>query len=157
MSLNSAETDHPNRSVFVYGVLCFDKVLIALLQRLPDKTQHRVDGHIARLFELDGWMPFPVLLQHPTQQVDGFVLRGLTTQDLAILDRFEAAGHYYDRLPLLQLGDETVDYYKPTTKLLQDGTIGQAWQTEINQTLYAERYAEQVIPEFFASNPDLKL
>ncbi|MEH6650070.1 MAG: gamma-glutamylcyclotransferase family protein [Motiliproteus sp.] len=144
------------RSVFVYGVLCFDSILLALLKRVPNKIPHRVDGYLARTIQLEEFAPFPVLLAAPEQSVDGFILHDLTAPELLVLDRYETGEHnYYDRVTLFTHQGCNIDYYQPTPRLLNDGSLGEPWVPQTHQDSYAKTYIADVISAFFDSNPDL--
>lgn len=143
-------------SIFVYGVLCFDSVLLALLKRVPKKTPRRVDGYRARTIQLETFAPFPVLLADPQQSVDGFILHDLTSTELLILDRYESGEHhYYDRVALFVYQGSNIGYYRPTQRLLDDGFLGEPWVPQTHLESYAETYITDVISDFFDSNPDL--
>ena len=144
------------RSVFVYGVLCYDSILRGLLKRVPEKTPYCVDGYLARTIQLEAFAPFPVLLLDPEQSVDGFILHNLTTAELRILDRYESGEHnYYDRIALFTHNGNCIDYYQPTQRLLDDGDLGGPWMPQAHQDSYAKAYITEVVSVFFDSNPDL--
>jgi gamma-glutamylcyclotransferase (GGCT)/AIG2-like uncharacterized protein YtfP len=148
-------------SIFVYGTLCFDKVLQALLQRIPTKTPHTLSGYYAKAIVVHDWNPFPVLLEDDQRQVRGYLLKGLTAVELQIIDRFETAAYivgsgYFDRKPLFEHLDETVEYYRPSAKLFCDGTLGADWDMETYQAAFADSYVADTIPAFFGNNPDLE-
>jgi gamma-glutamylcyclotransferase (GGCT)/AIG2-like uncharacterized protein YtfP len=144
------------RSLFVYGTLCFDKVLQALLQRIPNKTPYTLRSYCAKAIAVHDWNPFPVLIEDAQQQVKGYLLQDLTAVELQILDRFETAEYgYFYRVQLFERHNETVEYYQPTAKLFCDGTLGPDWDMKTYQSAFADSYVEQTIPEFFSKNPDL--
>lgn len=144
------------RPIFVYGTLCFDKVLQALLQRIPSKTPHTLTGYCAKTIAVHDWNPFPVLIEDAQQQVQGYLLQGLTSVELQILDRFETAEYgYFERVPLFERHNDTIEYYRPTARLFCDGALGPDWDMETYQSAFADSYVEDTIPAFFHENPDL--
>jgi gamma-glutamylcyclotransferase (GGCT)/AIG2-like uncharacterized protein YtfP len=84
--------------LFVYGSLCFDEVLVALLGRVPARVA----------FSLEGWRvaslrhrPYPGLVAQVGAQADGAVLTDLTDAEWQVLDEYE--GPQYERRAVGQL------------------------------------------------------
>lgn len=91
---------HPNQpgqfiNTFVYGSLMFDAVWDILISTRYRKTEARLDGY-ARV-RVRGEV-YPGLVQAPGRSVNGILVNGVRSEDIAILDRFE--GKYYKRVPV---------------------------------------------------------
>ena len=79
---------HEDAPLFVYGTLCFEEVLRALLGRAPRGEPASVAGW--RAAALAG-RPYPGLVPARGGVARGRVLSGLTPGEFAVLDRFEGA------------------------------------------------------------------
>ncbi len=138
--------------LFVYGTLTFDLVLQALLGHVPEKVKLDVSDYYARTIHLEGWEDFPVLISKAGESVSGYVLKNLTAQDIARLDRYEFTDIGYYKRTILQ---DNIYYYQPAENLFAVGKLGNVWEmSKIDESLEAV-YAEKVVPDFMAENMDL--
>lgn len=143
------------RHLFVYGTLAFNKVLDALLGYVPKKEYVEVRGYIARNIDLEGWEPFPVLLEQAGSVVKGYVLKDLSESDFKKLDRYEFTDlDYYVRKPLPEAG-EHVEFYEPAATLMALGVLGEEWDTDKLDPLLESIYADSVVPKFKLEHPDV--
>lgn len=143
------------KHLFVYGTLAFNKVLHALLGYVPEKEYVEVPGYIARNIDLEGWEPFPVLLEKSGAVVKGYVLKNLTESDFKKLDRYEFTDlEYYVRRPLIEAGSN-VEFYEPAETLLRLGVLGGEWDTDKLDPLLETIYAESIVPKFKLEHPDV--
>ncbi|EOA17535.1 hypothetical protein CARUB_v10005885mg [Capsella rubella] len=87
MSMLSGKAGH---DLFVYGSLQESEVVKVLLNRVPDSVSAVLSG----LFRLKGRV-YPTILPDGTGEVTGKVLKGITDDELKMLDEFEDVE--YDR------------------------------------------------------------
>ncbi|XP_065019307.1 AIG2-like protein D isoform X2 [Musa acuminata AAA Group] len=73
-------------SVFVYGTLLADEVVRVLLKRVPPSSPAIL--HNYHRFSIKGRV-YPAILPIDCKNVAGEVLRGITDQELDVLDSFE--------------------------------------------------------------------
>lgn len=143
------------KHLFVYGTLAFNKVLHALLGYVPEKEYVEVSGYIARNIDLEGWEPFPVLLEKSGAVAKGYVLKNLTESDFKKLDRYEFTDlDYYVRKSLIEAG-ANVEFYEPAETLLKLGVLEGEWDTDKLDPLLETIYAESVVPKFKLEHPDV--
>ncbi len=138
--------------LFVYGTLTFDRVLQALLGHVPKKEKMHVSDYYARTIHLEGWEDFPVLLAQAGVRVSGYVLKNLTAQDIARLDRYEFTDIGYYKRTILQ---DNIYYYQPAENLFAVGKLGNVWEMNKIDASLETVYAEKVVPDFMAENMDL--
>jgi hypothetical protein len=142
--------------LFVYGTLAFDGVLQALLGHVPEKESISVSGYVARTIHLDGWDPFPVLLESPEHCVAGHILKGLSEVDFIKLDRYEfTEREYYFRKTLPIPGRENVLFYEPAKNLFALGELGDVWDTSSLDPSIEFTYVNSLVPKFKSENPDI--
>ena len=79
-------------NLFVYGTLVSPKVLQELLGRKLESEPARLNGYtLIRTPATFGY--YPIAVPRKNGAVAGLILRGLTSQDLDILDEYEEVGH----------------------------------------------------------------
>uniref|UniRef100_A0A1J3C8L5 Putative gamma-glutamylcyclotransferase n=1 Tax=Noccaea caerulescens TaxID=107243 RepID=A0A1J3C8L5_NOCCA len=121
MSILSGKAGH---DVFVYGSLQEPQVVYVLLNRIPDHVSAVLSGF--HRFRLKGRI-YPTILPDGTRQVTGKVLKGITDDELKLLDDFEDVE--YDRKSVqVVLAD--------TSEKLQVGTY--VWRNKNDPDLYGE-------------------
>lgn len=80
-------------NIFTYGSLMFPEVWERVVGSNYHCSSARLDGYLRRQLRDE---IYPVIVQHgPASHVDGRLYIGVSTEDLARLDRFE--GEYYVR------------------------------------------------------------
>ena len=145
-----------NSGLFVYGTLVFDGVLDALLDYVPKKEPLVMKGYVAKIIHLEGWEPFPVLLESIDHSVSGFVLKDLTEQDLERLDRYEYVDEgYYTRQLIYISSDVYVTVYEPAKNIFEVGKLGDVWSVETIDPLLESIYVDSVVPKFRREHPDI--
>ncbi|CAB79849.1 AIG2-like protein [Arabidopsis thaliana] len=108
--------------LFVYGSLQEPEVVYVLLNRVPDHVSAVLSG----LFRLKGRV-YPTILPDGTGKVNGKVLKGITDDELKMLDEFEDVE--YDR--------KTVEVMlTDTSEKLQVETY--VWKNKDDPDLYGE-------------------
>lgn len=120
--------------LFIYGTLCDREVSEAVLGRsilVQDMIPcHAPDFAVYKVADV----AYPCLLAQKGAQAEGFLLTGLSEEDIAKLDLFE--GPNYTRTPLAITGDDLAlvshsEYYKPHEALQTDGPWDfSKWQRE---------------------------
>ncbi len=142
--------------LFVYGTLAFDGVLQALLGHVPDKEQVSVSGYVARTIHLEGWEPFPVLLESQEHCVAGHILKDLSETDFIKLDCYEFTDReYYFRKALIIEGRDNVYFYEPAVNLFALGQLGEVWDTSNLDPSIEFTYVNTLVPNFKKENPDI--
>ncbi|KFK29712.1 hypothetical protein AALP_AA7G169200 [Arabis alpina] len=121
MSILSGKGGH---DLFVYGSLQEPQVVYVLLNRVPDHISAVLSGF--HRFRLTGRV-YPTILPDSTREVTGKVLKGITDDELKLLDEFEDVE--YDR--------HTVEVVlKDTSEKLQVETY--VWKNKDDLDLYGE-------------------
>ena len=129
--------------VFVYGTLMAPEVMGALIKRVPLMQPARLDGF--ERWSLRGAV-FPAAREAAGGRVDGMLVDGLSTDELAVLDWFEDGG--YERLPvrvrLLAPRAESVDagVYCWPARRAGDLRVGVAWSYEDFRLRHLPEYIE---------------
>ncbi|CAL9768090.1 unnamed protein product [Musa acuminata subsp. burmannicoides] len=111
-------------SVFVYGTLLADEVVRVLLKRVPPSSPAIL--HNYHRFSIKGRV-YPAILPIDCKNVAGEVLRGITDQELDVLDSFEDV-EYERRAVEVSLVDNS-------EKLIVDAYI---WGNKDDPNLYGE-------------------
>ncbi|CAH2077382.1 unnamed protein product [Thlaspi arvense] len=108
--------------LFVYGSLQEPEVVHVLLNRVPD----RVSAILSGLFRIKGRV-YPTILPDGAGEVTGKVLKGITDDELKLLDEFEDV-EYVRKAVQVVLTD--------TSEKLQVGTY--VWRNKEDPDLYGE-------------------
>jgi gamma-glutamylcyclotransferase (GGCT)/AIG2-like uncharacterized protein YtfP len=88
-------------SLFAYGSLAFDEVLVALLGRVPERRPWSLAGwRAARLVD----RPYPGLVAHESGRTVGIALTGLTSAEWRTLDEYEGASYGRRAVGALEAG-----------------------------------------------------
>jgi gamma-glutamylcyclotransferase (GGCT)/AIG2-like uncharacterized protein YtfP len=80
-------------NLFVYGTLMADVLVVQLTGHLYAKEAAILDGY-RKETPPNG---YPRVIPDPAARVEGFLLRGVGRQALAVLDRYEDEGRLYRR------------------------------------------------------------
>lgn len=95
-------------SLFVYGTLAYDRTMRALTGRIFPKRPCVLGGH-RRVMPPHG---YSYIIPQAGETVHGWLVEGLSREQLAALDAYEAEGDMYHRLRVsCTLGDEARDAY----------------------------------------------
>lgn len=102
---------------FFYGTLTDPEILRAVLRRSVNPAQRRkavLHGY-RRVYRLGAC--YPVLVAHPTGQVDGIVVSVLTTRDVALLSAYEGPDYELRELAVRLAGGRLVwaNVFVPTS------------------------------------------
>ncbi|NJQ15541.1 gamma-glutamylcyclotransferase [Streptomyces bohaiensis] len=124
------------RSLFVYGTLQFESVLIGLLGRLPDRTAAAAPGW--RAASLEG-RAYPGLVLAPGVTAEGFVLTDLGPREWLVIDAFEDDEYDLGRI-ILASGEETWSYLWRGEELRGDDWDAETFRQE-HLGVYAARCA----------------
>ncbi len=107
----------PHPAVFLFGTLRDPDLLEVVLGAAPDTCDATLAGaHVARA----AGQSYPVLVEAKGQTAQGLVLRGLTAEQLARLDYYEAPYGYTRHETLLDLGPAHV--YRPAAGQEEEAT-----------------------------------
>lgn len=93
-------------SVFVYGTLCAPEVVLALLGRAPRKTAASVLGYKRQCIKQQ---VFPAIVpSSPPDILQGWVLSGLTSKEMHILDEYEDVDYHRTTIEAIYVGGTRV-------------------------------------------------
>lgn len=83
--------------IFTYGTLMYRSILQALLGRVPEMKHARLDDYRrCAISDPNRTAKGPVIVPQRGSVVTGYILLGLDSRELRILDLFEAAANGYD-------------------------------------------------------------
>ncbi len=125
------------RSLFVYGTLQFESVLIGLLGRLPHLTATSAPGW--RAAPLEGRV-YPGLVLAPGVTANGYVLTDLTAREWLVIDAFEDDEYDLGRI-ILASGEESWSYLWRGEELRGDDTWNAETFRQEHLGVYAARCA----------------
>lgn len=143
------------KPLFSYGVLTSERVITLLVGRLPYRLPTCLEGYRANLITLEGWQPFPILLEDPSDFTHGYLYLDLNPKEILILDRFEGVPDgLFELRRIPEVCGVKAWAYLPTERLAKEGHVQEKWNSG-NTAAVEAIYCESVIPEFKLNNRDL--
>ena len=136
-------------NVFVYGTLLYGPIVKALLGRSV-RSEYGVlrSYHRYRIQQPGRNAKGPSIIEKSGSKVEGIVLKGLTDDELAILDKFELAASGYERTLVKverQNATTCMAYTDRATEALRPYLQG-SWSEQESERNHMIHYLEKRIP-----------
>ncbi len=139
--------------LFVYGTLMEDRHVFMLIKRIPDSVPAKLNNYM----KISPPWSFPLIVKHYGATTYGRILRGISTEELAIIDDFEVEGKLYKRHIVIvrtSIGRQRCQTYVGDIGALQ-GSFGKDVTFDDRYNTFIQKKVDRVLSELPSDRPDI--